>query len=80
MISRDTVWTIPQGQEFTANLDGKQGKYVADEDLIIMYKGKLLELQEEANERSFAVSPKENKGGVFSFVQDIVDLIKKLKK
>ena len=46
------MWTIPKGEEFTALKDRKKVKVTADEDLIVLYKGKLLELEKEASRKA----------------------------
>jgi hypothetical protein len=41
---------IPKGEKFNAVYKNKKQKWIAEDDLIVMYKGKLLELQQKAND------------------------------
>jgi hypothetical protein len=55
LVSNEQQWTIEKGQEFTAIQKPKfktPTKFIADEDLAVLYKGNLLELEQEANRRA----------------------------
>lgn len=55
LVSNEQQWTIEKGQEFTAiqkpKFD-KPTKFIADEDLAVLYKGNLLALEQEANSKA----------------------------
>jgi len=42
---------IPKGTPFKAIYNGKLQNWVAEDDLAVVYKGQLLKLQQEANEK-----------------------------
>jgi len=54
LTSKDLVWIIPKGAKFQAIQPPRYKKltdFVADSDLIVLYKGKYMELVKESNDR-----------------------------
>lgn len=54
LTSKDLVWIIPKGAKFQAiqpPLYKDLTEFVADSDLIVLYKGKYMELVRESNSR-----------------------------
>ena len=91
LISKDLVWTIPKGETFRAIQRPAYPKitdFVADEALSILYQGKLLELEKEANDRAFKQAKVAKKqgmligtvGSIFAFLGGILAYFKKKKK
>ena len=79
LISREQQWTIPKGVEFKAiqkptytELTG----FIADEDLAIVYKGTLIELEEEANRRAIkAGRTAKTKGALFGSLGSLLAIV-----
>lgn len=78
LTSKDETWTIPKGATFNAvqTPDIKEiTEFIAPDDLVVMYKGNLLELQEEANERVFKeVNNAKKKGKILALITGIIGL------
>ena len=56
LTSKERYWTIRKGDKFTAIQIPEfktPTEFIADADMSVVYKGKLLELQEEANKKGF---------------------------
>lgn len=67
LTSKDQMWTIPQGTKFYATQKPKYEnvtEFTADDDLAIVYKGKLLELEKEANKQAFEAKEKGTEIGI----------------
>lgn len=43
-------WIIPKGETFNGIYDGKLREYTAEDDLVVMFKGRKLKLEQEANQ------------------------------
>ena len=65
LTTKDRLWIIPQGTSFKAVINDKTPltEYIADDDLVVMYKGNLLELEKEANKRVIGATRSAKKQG-----------------
>lgn len=79
LVSNELQWTIPKGTEFVAMQKPKYPKltkFTADEDLAIVYKGNLLELEQEADARVIkAARAAKVKGVVFGGLGSILAIV-----
>ena len=68
LTSKEQMWTIPAGTKFTAIQAPKYStpkEFAADEDLAVLYKGKLLELEVEADSRAFKAADQARTRGLW---------------
>lgn len=91
LVSKDLSWRIPQGAKFEAIQTPNHPElteFVAPDDLTVIYSGRLLELEKEANERVVKQAGKSKKQGVligsigslFAFLSGLIAYLKKSKK
>ncbi|MFH1444968.1 MAG: hypothetical protein ABIF08_00635 [Nanoarchaeota archaeon] len=69
LTNRDEVLIIPRGETFNAiGDDDKLSKHTALDDLVVLYKGKLLELEKEADMKVLNIKKSGNTKAVASVV------------
>ena len=77
LISSERQWIIPQGNEFSAITKPKDPvkKVIADDDLVVMYKGELVKLEKEADARVFtSADASKTKGLIFGGLASLLML------
>lgn len=80
LTSKDLMWTIPKGTTFKA-IQKPQYKeltefVVPDDDLAVIYKGSLLELEESANRRVASTARSSAiKGGIIGLLGSLFSII-----
>jgi len=87
LTSRDVTYTVPQGQKITVIDPNNQTHTIeiaADEPLVCMYRGSLLELEKDANRRVIGVPANNKKNALWagigaSILAIIAGIIKKVK-
>lgn len=73
LTNKDETWIIPKGEPFNAIAnDGKLAQRRALDDLVVLYKGKLLELEKEADMRVLKMVKKGNNKAVLSGVGTLI--------
>ena len=80
LTSKEVQWTIPAGVEFQAIQKPaypKLSKFiVADGDLAVIYKGTLLELEQEANFRAIkAARSGKKQGAIWGSIGSLISLL-----
>ena len=65
MRSDEEIFTIVEGSKFTTIRDGKPIEIIAPAQLVALYKGNLLKLEEEANVRVIKTARNAKKQGAF---------------
>jgi hypothetical protein len=80
LTQKEMMWTIPAGQKFTAIQKPAYPKptefVVADDDLAVLYKGNLLEVEKEANRRAVKQArTAKTQGAVLGIIGSILALI-----
>jgi hypothetical protein len=77
LTSSQQQWIIHKGDSFKATQDPKEParQFVAGDDLVVMYKGKLEELEKAADSRMFtAADAAKTKGLVFGAIASLLTL------